>query len=243
MSTCFGDQCKLKAPQAWQAVNMSTPESETLQAIDALPVEKHAGGRPSTFTEAIGALICTRIAGGETLSAICKTPGLPATQTIYQWRRKNSQFDADYRVARVDQMESWADEILEIADDSTFDTVTKTGKNGATYEAVDHENIQRDRLRVDVRKFIMAKIAPRIYGDKLQHEHSGEIHQRHTVELSDRERMRRLATFMLEDRANQVIEGELAEPSGHEESQASTESQPDTVQASSPDSQEPDVNQ
>jgi hypothetical protein len=106
-------------------------------------------------------------------------------------------------------MECMADDILEISDDSTMDMVTKTDPKGREFEAVDHENIQRDRLRVDTRKFLMSKVARHIYGDKVEHEHSGEV--AHTIELSDRERMRRLASFMLEDQRNGVtIEGQLA---------------------------------
>ncbi len=192
---------------------MATPESHTLQAIDTLPEDKDKGGRPSTYSEAVGALICARIAGGETLSAICRTPGLPARQTVLSWRRQFAQFDADYLRARVDQMEAWSDDIIEISDDSSMDTVTKRDPKGREFEAVDHENIQRSKLMVNTRQWVMAKLAPR-YADRVDHKHSGEVV--HTVELSDRERMRRLATFMLEDRAAGVtIEGELgpaAEP-------------------------------
>lgn len=104
-------------------------------------------------------------------------------------------------------MEVWADEIVEIADDSTLDVVTKEGRNGATYQAVDQENIQRARLRVDTRKFLMAKIAPSSFGDKV--EVTGQVEHTHTVDISDRERMRRLATFMVQDAA--VLEGQAEE--------------------------------
>lgn len=93
-------------------------------------------------------------------------------------------------------MEAMADECLSIADDSTLDTVTKTGRNGSTYEAVDHENINRDRLRIDTRKWLMARIAPHLWGDRMEVEHTGEV--AHTHSLSDEERVRRLALFMLQ---------------------------------------------
>ena len=68
--------------------------------------------------------------------------------------------------------------------------------------------VQRDRLRVDTRKFLMGKLAPRIYGDKQTVEHTGTVEQR--VTMDDRERMRRLATFLAEDMADggALIEGE-----------------------------------
>jgi len=188
---------------------MSKPESQALQATGTEPKAKPVIGRPSLFSESLAAFICGEVAGGKTLSAICRTPGLPVPATVHRWRRENSSFSADYALARIDQAHSWGDECIAIADDSTMDTVTKTDPKGRTYEAVDHENIQRDRLRVDTRRFMMSKGAPLIYGEKVQHEHGGEIGHTHTVQLSDRERMRRLATFMLEDQAAGVtIEGE-----------------------------------
>ena len=209
---------------------MATPESETLQAIDALPVDKALTGRPSDYSPEMGELICAKIASGKTLSEICRKQGMPARQTVLRWRREHSGFDTEYTRARVDQMENWGDDCVEIADDDTLDTLDSVDKQGNSIQVANHANVQRDRLRIDTRKFMMSKIARHIYGERVNHEHSGEIHQRHTVELSDRERMRRLATFMLEDRANPVIEGELASPESH----ATIEPQPASVQASSP---------
>jgi len=184
-------------------------QTTDLQTNNETAPYKDITGRPSTFNAATAELICERLAGGETLTRICKTPGMPKRQTVHRWRVKFPGFDATYTRARVAQAEHWADEILDIADDSARDTVTKTTPQGREYEAVDNEAIQRSRLMVDTRKFLMAKLAPRIYGDKLQHEHSGEVVQR--IELSDRERMRRLATFLLEDQAaGALIEGETA---------------------------------
>ncbi len=61
------------------------------------------------------------------------------------------------------QADALFDEALEIADDASGDwTVDKDGKKG-----VDHENIQRSRLRVDTRKWAAGKMAPKKYGDKL----------------------------------------------------------------------------
>ncbi len=43
----------------------------------------------------------------------------------------------------------------------------------STGAVVDHEHIQRSRLRVDARKWIAAKLLPKRYGDKLQHTGDG----------------------------------------------------------------------
>lgn len=158
----------------------------------------HKGGRPTTYRESVGALICARLSEGETLTEICRTPGMPARQTVHQWRRRFPQFDDDYMRARADGMESMADELLTIADDDTGDLLPDGSPN--------HANVGRARLMVDARKFLMSKLSPR-YADKVEHQHTGAV--AHLVTLDDRERMRRLASFMLEDqRAGALIEGQ-----------------------------------
>ncbi len=192
-----------------------TPVSQTAKDQAAPTVEKalKPTGRPSTYTEKVGTIICDRIANGESLRSIARDPKLPGRETIYRWRDKNSAFDKQYTRAREMLYEGWADEIIEIADDSTTDLVTKTGRNGATYEAVDQEHIQRSRLKVDTRKWLLSKLLPKQYGDRVEVEHGGEV--THNLQLSDRERMRRFALFMLEDRAaGAIVDGELAGETG-----------------------------
>jgi len=63
-------------------------------------------------------------------------------------------------------------------------------KSGEEYETVNPEVIGRSRLRVDTRKWYLSKVLPKIYGDKLQTEHSGTIG---TTDLSDAALTQRLA--------------------------------------------------
>lgn len=174
-------------------------ESHSLQASLTDPdIEGHKG-RPSTYRPATAELICMRLADGELLTDICRTPGIPTRQAIHRWRLRIPAFDALYMRAREIGMESMSDETLAIADDDTLDTNPDGTAN--------HAAVNRARLQVDTRKFMLAKLAPKVYGDRVQHEHSGEV--AHVIEMSDRERMRRLASFMLEDqRAGVTVEGQ-----------------------------------
>ena len=54
--------------------------------------------------------------------------------------------------------------MLEIADDALGDV--RLDADGRAY--VDHEHINRSRLRVDARKWYLAKLAPKRYGDKAE---------------------------------------------------------------------------
>jgi hypothetical protein len=59
-----------------------------------------------------------------------------------------------------------ADEIMEIADDATNDYTTRAKEEGAEV-VVNHDHISRSKLRVDTRKWMLSKMLPKVYGDKV----------------------------------------------------------------------------
>ncbi len=82
---------------------------------------------------------------------------------------EHEDFMDQYARAREAQAEVRADEIVDIADDESGDfTTDEDGKR-----VVNHEHIQRSRLRVDARKWVASKLLPKRYGDKLQHTGEG----------------------------------------------------------------------
>lgn len=166
-------------------------------------------GRPTTYNQATADLICLRMAEGETLRQICRDKHLPARSTVYRWLSKNPAFADQYALAREALVAAWADEIIDIADDGTTDYVTKVGRNGAEYEAVDQEHIQRSRLRVDTRRWLLSKLNPGQYGDHMEVEHTGGVEHRHHI--TDDEKIRRLALFLLDSPGGStVIDGEAS---------------------------------
>lgn len=172
-------------------------------------------GRPSTYCEDKALEICTRMALGETLAQICRDQDMPGRATVYRWQESQPGFRVMYQRAREALVEFWADELVDIADDTSLDTVTKVTPQGREYEATDHENIQRSKLRVDTRKWLMAKLRPGQYGDKVEHEHSGMVGHAHLhADLDDKETVRRLALFLMEDPQAPALEAEAEEPDG-----------------------------
>lgn len=137
---------------------------------------KHAGGRPTVYTKKLAETICARIAQGEGLKSICQADDMPGAPTVYRWLRMKdyAEFREMYARAREDQQDHWANEIIEIADDATNDWVERQ-TNRETITVVDSEHINRARLRVDTRKWLMAKLAPRKYGDFKTLEHQGKV--------------------------------------------------------------------
>lgn len=109
------------------------------------------------------AIICERISGGESLTAICKEDGMPAKVTVFKWICNDEDFANQYARAREAQAEHYLDEIISISDDSVLDVEIdpETG-----HERTNHEVVARARLRVDTRKWAMSKLAPKKYGDR-----------------------------------------------------------------------------
>jgi len=174
------------------------------------------------FNETVADQICGRMSEGETLRQICRDPAMPARSTVYRWLSKNPRFSDQYALAREALVEAWADEIIDIADDGTTDYITKTGRNGAEYEAVDQEHIQRSRLRVDTRRWLLSKLNPGQYGDHMEVEHSGAVDHRHHI--TDEEKVRRLALFLLRSPGGgTVIDGESEPIPADKEPEHSTE--------------------
>jgi hypothetical protein len=96
-------------------------------------------------------------------SAIGALKGRMSTQTFYVLLEDTEK---SKRYARATEMraEQMAHEMLEIADNYEHDiTMTEDGR-----EVIDHAVVNRDRLRVDSRKWLLAKLQPKKYGDKVE---------------------------------------------------------------------------
>ncbi len=138
-------------------------------------------GRPSSFTQEKANIICERIAGGESLRSICQEKGLPSITSVMRWLadENNAAFRAQYARAREVQADFMAEEILSIADEEC--TMVRADKHGSKDEdgqgntevLFDATAVARNRLRVDARKWLAGKMAPKKYGEKVQQELSG----------------------------------------------------------------------
>jgi hypothetical protein len=73
-------------------------------------------------------------------------------------------FSERYARARRDGYDVLAEEMLEIADDATNDFMTRTSESGQN-KVLDAEHVNRSRLRIDARKWLLSKLRPDKYGD------------------------------------------------------------------------------
>lgn len=123
-------------------------------------------GRPCLYTPEIAESLCTRLAQGESLRAICRDPDMPHESTVRSWalnlKGDYTEFATQYAMARRIGFESMADDLIEIADDSEQDMIeTESGPR------MNSEFVARSRIRIDTRKWMLSKVLPKIYGDKL----------------------------------------------------------------------------
>ena len=113
--------------------------------------------------------ILDKLSAGLSLRSICEDENMPSESLVRKWAIEETEFGARYIRARELGMDAMADELLAIADDRSKDTkILEDGR-----EVVDQEAINRSRLRVDARKWIMSKIAHKKYGDKITTENTG----------------------------------------------------------------------
>lgn len=123
-------------------------------------------GRPTDYSDELAAKFCAMIAIGYSLRTACKEEDMPAPTTIYVWLRQHKEFNEQYARACEERTEAMAEDILDIADDGTNDYMMVT-KGDQEFEVLNSEHLQRSRLRIDTRKWLMSKVKPTKFGDKL----------------------------------------------------------------------------
>jgi len=122
-------------------------------------------GRPDLFSKEITTQICQRLAEGQALDLICSEPGMPAAATVRKWASEAREgFDAEYARARSIGYEKFADEVIAISDAPCM------GADGYA----DNGLVQKQRLQVESRKWLLSKMLPKQFGDKVTQEITGE---------------------------------------------------------------------
>jgi hypothetical protein len=89
---------------------------------------------------------------------------MPSQSRVYQWLAQNETFQEQYARAREMQADAIFDECIDIADEANNDFALDAEGN----VKIDHDAINRARLRIDTRKWMAGKLRPKKYGDKLE---------------------------------------------------------------------------
>ena len=105
--------------------------------------------------------ICGKISNGSTLRKALDESSL-AYETFFRWIDEDEAKSKQYTRATELRAEAMAEELLSISDAVGNDVII--GEDGQ--EITNHNIIQRDRLRVDSRKWLMSKMFPKKYSEK-----------------------------------------------------------------------------
>jgi hypothetical protein len=114
---------------------------------------KPIGRKPRVpYSEEVAEKLFERLRNGETLKVACRDKGMPRAALVRQWAMEDEVFGEKLQRARELGCQAMADEIIDFSDNKS----TEPGK------------VARDRLRVDSRKWLLARILPAIYGDRVE---------------------------------------------------------------------------
>jgi len=116
------------------------------------PVRRH-----ENKAELIG-LVLSGMRGGLSAFKACEAAGL-SQSTFNLWVTEDAELAAEYARAREDLIERMANEVLELSDVDVG--LQPDGKR-------DWAAVQKHKLQVDTRKWLLSKLAPKKFGDKLE---------------------------------------------------------------------------
>lgn len=123
-------------------------------------------GRPALYAQDLADKVCQRISEGYSMRTVCAPDEMPSISTVFKWIREIPEFTQQYARATEERTEAMSEDILDIADDGSNDLMT-IQKGKKSYEIENKEVTNRSRLRVDTRKWLMSKMKPKKYGDKI----------------------------------------------------------------------------
>jgi hypothetical protein len=108
--------------------------------------------------EAVSKQVLESMRGGLSTHKACQAAGVPQS-TFAEWLDDDAKLAEQYAKARADLIERMASEILEYAD-----AEVERGQDGKAEWA----QVQKQRLQVDTRKWLLSKMAPHKYGERLE---------------------------------------------------------------------------
>ena len=123
--------------------------------------------RPSTYSPILAAKFCERLLSGRSLRAICREDDdMPAASTVFYWLSQYGAFSEQYARAKEAMAEAMFWEMIDIADNVHGDVyIDDKGQQHINYDV-----IARSKLRVDTRKWVLARLAPKKYGERISQE-------------------------------------------------------------------------
>ena len=112
---------------------------------------KKKTGRPSDYLPEVAADICALLAEGGSLRKVCERTGMPNKATVFRWLAAHDEFRDQYAKATETRADAIFEDMFDIADSVVEDAPA----------------VAKARLRIDTRKWALARMNPKKYGDKV----------------------------------------------------------------------------
>lgn len=120
----------------------------------------------------------------EILSAIATTPkslesicgdleSAPNARTFYKWMERDEELGQRYARAKASQLQVLADQLVDLADKDRLCEKVTFDADGKIKERVILDQTDRTKIQIDTRKWLLSKLDPKKYGERVQNEHSG----------------------------------------------------------------------
>lgn len=109
---------------------------------------------------------------GRSIVELCQEPEMPEASTVYRWLQERHEFAEAFDQARQAGVEALVDQLIALSDGVEPLRADQAPK--------DADSVQRAKLRIDVRKWVLAKLAPQRFGDRV------EAKSTETIDLSER---------------------------------------------------------
>lgn len=146
-----------------------------------------------------------RIASGRSLRSVCEDADMPCSTSATDWLAQYPDFAARYARACEARADAIFEEMLEIADTpimgeeiklepGAVDEATGEASEPTIVEVKRGDMLGHRRLQIETRKWALAKMAPKKYGDRLAMEVTQDITETPKAELYAR--MKRAADVL-----------------------------------------------
>lgn len=135
-------------------------------------------GRPTKYNPELAADICKQLAQGISLRTVCLPKEMPDLSIIFDWLAKYPDFAKQYAWAKQESSDAMAEEILDLSDESVRGAYKADPKAAGAV-------VQAHRLQVDTRKWLMSKMKPKRYGEKVDVTSAGEAIKGNSIIFKD----------------------------------------------------------
>ena len=135
-------------------------------------------GRPTLYSKKLADTICTRLSLGESMRSVCRSEEMPEMETIWRWLREKKDFNEQYVRATEERTEAQHEDLLDLGDNAIELSQSVDPKaSGAVVQAV--------KLKADNLRWVMSKMKPKKYGDKVDLTSDGKAIKGNTIVLKD----------------------------------------------------------